>query len=184
MTGFDWAVVLVIGASTLLGWLRGAIREVFALLALLGALFAVRWLASDVAVWLPDSIPGAGLRTLAAGFAVWVVSWITLTLLSLWLRQLTHGFGFGGADRLFGTVFGLTRGLAIVMIVVLVTSHTPLSRQPFWQRAIMSASLERAAERMYNWVRERPKTRQTGDEGVVKVIESKEIGARYARLMV
>lgn len=184
MTGFDWGVVLVIGVSALLGWLRGAIREVFALLALLGALFAARWLAGDVASWLPDSIPGSGIRTLVAGFAVWIAAWIALTLLGLWLRQLTHGFGFGSADRFFGTLFGLTRGLAIVLIVVLVASHTPLSRQHFWQRAIMSASLERAAERIFSWVRDRPKTRQTRDENVVKVIESKEIGARYARLMV
>lgn len=184
MTGFDWAVVLVIGVSALLGWLRGAIREVFALLALLGALLAARWLASDVALWLPESIPGAGLRTLVAGFAVWAASWIVLTLIGLWLRQITHGFGLGSADRFFGTVFGLTRGLAIVLIVVLVVSHTPLSRQPFWQRAIMSASLERTAEWIFDWVRDRPKARQARAKNVVRVVESKKIGVVTPRLMV
>lgn len=170
MTGFDWAVVLVVGLSALIGWLRGAIREVFALLALLGALFAARWLASDVALWLPGTIPGAGLRILAAGFAVWAASWIALTLLGLWLRQATHAFGFGKADRLFGTLFGLTRGLAIVLIAVMLASHTPLSRQPFWQRAIMSAGLERAAERALNWARDRPILLQSADKRVVRAI--------------
>lgn len=174
MTGFDWLIVAVIGVSTLIGWLRGALREVFALVALFGALIAARWLASDVALWLPASIPGATLRSIVAGFAVWIATWLLLTILGLWLRQITHGFGFGPADRALGSVFGLMRGLALVLVFALIASHTPLGRQPFWQRAIMSASLERAADRVFNLVRDRSKTRQSVAENAVKAIESQE----------
>lgn len=169
-------MLLVVGLSTIVGWLRGAVREVFALFALFGALIAARWFAADVALWLPASIPGATLRVIVAGLAVWIVSWLALTILGLWLRQVTHGFGFGAADRTFGAVFGLLRGVAVVLVFAIIASHTPLGRQPFWQRAIMSASLEQAAQWIVGWVRERPKTLQTGDGKVVKAIKSHEIG--------
>jgi membrane protein required for colicin V production len=48
-----------------------------------------------------------------------------------------------------GAVFGLVRGLAIVMIAVLVAGLTALPRQAAWRHAMLSGPLVTLA----NWVK-------------------------------
>jgi membrane protein required for colicin V production len=53
--------------------------------------------------------------------------------------------GLGPADRALGGVFGLVRGLIIVLVIVLLAGLTPLPREPFWRGALLSGPFETAA---------------------------------------
>ena len=145
MSTFDIAVLSVIGISLLVGLTRGAVREVFALAGWVAAFLLARWLASDIALLLPDAIPSQGLRHLAA-FIIVVVSVLLLaTLIGVAASGVIHGLGLGALDRGLGLVFGLARGLLIVLMFVLAAGLTNLPRQAFWHNAMLSAPLEAAA---------------------------------------
>lgn len=154
MSGFDIAVLSVVGISMLIGVIRGAVREVLALAGWVAAFLLARWLASDVAVWLPDAIPSQGLRHLAAFIIVIVSVLLLVTLISAAASSAIRSLGLGTFDRGLGLVFGLARGLLIVLMFVLAAGLTNLPRQNFWQNAMLSAPLETAARRLAGFLPE------------------------------
>lgn len=145
MTGFDIAVLSVVGLSMLLGTLRGVVREALALAGWVAAFFAARWLASDVAAWLPEAIPSQGLRQLAA-FIIVVVSVLLLTtLVTIGANSLIRNMGLSTLNRGLGLVFGFARGVVIVLLFVLAAGLTNLPQQVFWKNAMLSAPIEALA---------------------------------------
>lgn len=142
MTGFDLAVVSVIGLSMLLGVMRGVVREALALIGWIAAFFAARWLAGDVAALLPDTIPNQGLRQLAAFIIVVIGVLLLMAFITSAATSLMRRSGLSTLDRSLGLLFGFTRGVVIMLLFVLVAGLTNLPRQVFWKNALLSAPFE------------------------------------------
>lgn len=142
MTGFDFAVLSVIAVSMLLGVIRGVVREAFALAGWIAAFFAARWLAGDVAALLHGAIANQGLRQLAALIIVVIGVLLLAGLAARMASRLIRGVGLGALDRGLGLLFGLARGMLIVLLFVLAAGLTSLPRQEFWKNAMLSAPLE------------------------------------------
>lgn len=152
MTLFDYTVLLIIGLSVVVSVMRGAVRE---LLALLGWVLA-GWLAVHysplAAAYLPAGIPDQGLRLLAGFIAIFALTLLLTTLVSIALSHVVKSIGLGGVDRAVGLFFGLVRGLVVVMALVIGASLTTLPQQPFWQTAMFSAPLEALALSLKPWL--------------------------------
>ncbi|MCA9859406.1 MAG: CvpA family protein, partial [Thermomicrobiales bacterium] len=53
--------------------------------------------------------------------------------------------GLTGTDRLLGTVFGLARGAAIIVVLVLAAGLTPLPNDPWWQQSLLLGRFQEGA---------------------------------------
>jgi membrane protein required for colicin V production len=73
--------------------------------------------------------------------AVLVVGALVATMLSGVVRAV----GLGFVDRLLGAVFGLARGLVVVVVFALVAGVTALPRHDWWQNSLFGAPLAAAA---------------------------------------
>ena len=155
MTLFDYAVLIIIGASVCLSLIRGLAREVLALVGWVIAFIAASLLAGTVAGFLPVTIASEALRVLIAFVAVFVTTLIAASLTALTVTRLIRSAGLGMADRMLGSIFGLARGLLIVMVLVLLAGLTPLPRQPAWTNALLSPPLGALAGVVRPWL---PKT--------------------------
>lgn len=152
MTLFDVAVLVVVGLSVLLSVIRGLVREVLALSAWVVAFLAANVLSGHAARWMPEAIASEELRLLAAFLAIFVIVLLAVSTLALMASRLVKSAGLGLEDRLLGVVFGLARGLLVVMVVVLLAGLTTLPRQPVWRNAILSDPLEAFAVDMKPWL--------------------------------
>ena len=152
MTLFDLAVLVIVGLSVLLSLIRGLVREVLALAAWVVAFLAANVLAGEVAPWLPEAIPTEALRLLAGFLVVFVVVLIAVSALAILASKLVKSAGLGIEDRLLGGVFGLARGMLVVMILVLLAGLTSLPRQPVWRNAVLSDSLVAFAGSIKAWL--------------------------------
>lgn len=141
MTLFDLAVLVIVGLSVLLSVIRGLVREVLALAAWVVAFLAANVLAGEIAPWLPDAIPTEEFRLLAGFMGVFVAVVIAMSVLAIMVSKLVKSAGLGLEDRLLGGVFGLARGLLVVMVVVLLAGLTSLPRQAVWRNAVLSDPL-------------------------------------------
>jgi membrane protein required for colicin V production len=65
MTSFDYTVLLIIGISIVVSMMRGAVREVFAIMGWLAAIFAAKTYATELVPLLPADIPTEALKILA-----------------------------------------------------------------------------------------------------------------------
>ncbi|HYC45477.1 MAG TPA: CvpA family protein [Burkholderiales bacterium] len=152
MTLFDYAVLLVVGASVLVSVMRGFVREVLSLLAWVIAFVAAALASGTVAGWLTGTIANESLRVLGAFVAVFLFTLVAMSLMAMAASGLLRKAGLGLEDRVLGGVFGLARGLLIVMVFVLLAGLTSLPRQPAWNDAMLSPPLVALAGAVKPWL--------------------------------
>ena len=152
MTWVDYSVLAIIGISVLLSIIHGLVRELMALAAWIVAFITAQLYAGAVAPLLPAAISNPALRVLGAFLLVFLAVLIAMSLVAAIVSRLVRSAGLGGVDRLLGAVFGFVRGLAIVMVVVLLAGLTMLPRQPAWRHAVFSAPLEALANVIKVWL--------------------------------
>lgn len=151
MTAFDYGVIVILLASLALGLWRGLIGEVMALLAWVLAGLAAWQLGPEVGA-LITAIADSGLRVLAGYAAVFVGVLIVLALVRLAVRGLLKALGLTAVDRVLGVVFGVARGLLIVLILVAVGGMTSLPKELWWRNASLSPPLETAVLASKPWL--------------------------------
>ncbi len=133
MQGADYLLFAVIGVSAILGAVRGFIREAVALVTWLTAI----WIAWRFSGFLYPYLGGV-LQSPAE--KAWVARAIVLVGVLLlgsivghvlaWLSHTAAGLGF--IDRLFGFVFGLTRGVVLVGFGALLGLSLHLEHEAWW----------------------------------------------------
>jgi len=138
MNWADWAIVGVLGLSALISVVRGFIKEAVSLLIWVGAAVIASIFHERLAVWLVDLIGQPSLRVVAA----WVILFISVLILgglvNFLLGQLVKATGLSGTDRLLGMVFGVARGLIIVMVVlILLPQAIPVDQDSWWQQSVL-----------------------------------------------
>ncbi len=152
MTWIDYAVLAIIGVSVLLSVIHGFVRELLSLASWVSAFLVAQYFASQVAALLPAAVPNESLRLLAGFLAVFLIVLLAATLLAIAISSLIKRAGLGAADRLLGAVFGLVRGVAVVMVIVLLAGLTALPTTPAWRQAMTSAPLEALANTVKVWL--------------------------------
>jgi membrane protein required for colicin V production len=145
MTVFDYAVLAILGLSVIISVWRGAVREVLALASWIAAFLAAQTYAGPVAAYLPDSVPNASLRLLGGFVIVFLIVLLLTALLAIAISKLVRAAGLGLVDRGLGAIFGLVRGMLVVLTLVLLCGLTAAPRVPAWREAMLSPPLEAVA---------------------------------------
>ncbi len=151
MTVFDYLVLLIVATSLLLGMWRGVVGEIIALAAWVLALLAAKWWGTALSQWLVG-IADPTLRTVAGWTLVFVAVLVAMALLRLALRGLIKALGMSLSDRLLGVIFGVARGLVIVLILVALGGMTALPKEKWWSEAYFAAPLETAVLASKPWL--------------------------------
>jgi membrane protein required for colicin V production len=113
---------------------------------------AARSLSVDLVPMIPPSIEDESLRMSVAFVAIFLAVLVAMGLIAMLLSALIKTVGLGFIDRMLGSVFGLVRGLLIVLMVVLLAGMTTLPQEPLWQKALLSKTLETAAGLTLPWL--------------------------------
>lgn len=154
MTVLDYVLLAIVVLSALVGLWRGLVSEVVALLAWVVALGAAWLYASEVALMLESHITEPAWRQVA-GFALIFVGVLLLAaVLRFLLRELLRAAGLGPADRMFGTFFGVARGLAIAFVLVLVGGMLGMAKETWWVDSLFAPPLETAVIASKPWLPE------------------------------
>jgi membrane protein required for colicin V production len=135
VAALDWIFVAVLLASMLIGAWRGLVFEVLSLLGWVVSFFVAQWFAQDMAAVLPMGESAGSLRY-AAGFVVVFVASVFACGFVTWLiKKLVDSIGLRPADRTLGAVFGVLRGVMLLLAVAVVAGLTPLREAPWWQES-------------------------------------------------
>lgn len=147
MSTTDWALLLVLLVSMVLGLWRGLVHEMLSLAGWLLAFFMAQWLAPAVAVRLPFLQGSSNSVQYVAGFVLVFVAVIFLVgLLSWMLGHLMGAVGLKPADRALGAIFGLIRGLVILMVLAVLVRLAGFSTQSWWSDAVLVPWLQALLE--------------------------------------
>ncbi|MBS0307855.1 MAG: CvpA family protein [Proteobacteria bacterium] len=145
MTIFDYLVLFILACSIIISTLRGLVKEILSLLGWIVALVVANAYGVELARLLPDTLPGNATRLIVAFVALFIGVRLLMALLAMALDALINSSGLRLADRGLGGLFGLARGLVLVLAGVLVCGMTGIPQQPFWKEALLSPMAETAA---------------------------------------
>ncbi|MDQ2696581.1 MAG: CvpA family protein [Pseudomonadota bacterium] len=131
----DLIIITVLATAIASGISRGALREALSLglwLAVIGAAVlhferATAWLG----LWIDDP----AWRAWAAAIAILVAAAAVLGLVDRWLARREARRGRRGHDLLLGMVFGVLRGLLLILLVVVLFQRTPLPDRLAWSQS-------------------------------------------------
>ncbi|MFC4255753.1 CvpA family protein [Altererythrobacter xixiisoli] len=117
MGGFDIAVLLVVGVSAAVGFMRGFVQEVLSLAALAVSVIAIRYFHTDLTGGLTDMVGSeSGAAVLAFGLLL-LIPYFAVKLLARQAGKTSRGSVLGPVDRVLGFGFGAVKGVLIVVIV-------------------------------------------------------------------
>ncbi|MFO1263094.1 MAG: CvpA family protein [Rhodoferax sp.] len=135
MATLDWIFLAVLVISFVMGAWRGFVYEVLSLVNWIAAFVLAQWFAPVAGLWLPMSGASEVVR-FGAGFVVVFVSVLFAGgLLAFLVRKLIAAVGLRPVDRVLGAMFGLARGVVIVLVVAVLVGMTPWHEGPWWQDA-------------------------------------------------
>lgn len=132
MSSTDWILLTVLAASMLVGAWRGLVYEVMSVMGWIAAFLLAQWLAPEVAEKLPMQSSGETLRYAAAFVLVFIASVFAAGLISALMKRLISAVGLRPVDRILGAVFGLFRGLILLLALSVVVHMTALQESDWW----------------------------------------------------
>jgi membrane protein required for colicin V production len=145
VTIFDYLLLFVLISSVIISTLRGLVKEILSLLGWIVAFIVANAYGAQLAPMLPAVIPGDAGRLMVAYIALFIGVRILMGLASMAIGALVSASGLSLADRGLGGLFGLARGIVIVLAVVILCGMTAIPKQAFWQDALLSPLAESGA---------------------------------------
>ena len=134
MTQLDFIVLALLGISAAIGFSRGAVREVFALVALIVAAGLALFGLPVFTPFAREMVGPGWFSTATALVGVFIVTFIALRLIGAGIaRQVQNTRMLGFLDRSLGLLIGLARGMIVLGALYLAFNAAPPDEQrPKW----------------------------------------------------
>ena len=158
MAGFesvDIVVGTIIGIACLRGFFLGLIREAFSLASLGASYMVVRAFVGPVGEWvgeISDGRIGEALAPWVAGALLVFVTIGVVTSIGRTIRRGARAVGLGFVDRVGGGLLGVTEGVLVVALLILLVGDRVGRDHP----AIADSRTLAALEQMELLAREAP----------------------------
>jgi membrane protein required for colicin V production len=161
MTGLDIIVLLVVGVAAVGGFMRGFVQEVLSLAAWILAIFAIRYLHTDLTAFLASYVGTPTTAALLAFVLLLLIPYAAMKLIAGRLGKASRNSIIGPFDRVLGFGFGAVKGviMAVIAFSVLVLGYDTVwgpTGRPEW---IVSA-------RSYQFI-------NAGSEAMVQLIQAR-----------
>lgn len=161
MTGFDIIVLLIVGVAAVGGFLRGFVQEVLSLVAWALAIFAIRFLHTDLTAFLYEYIGTPSGAAVLAFALLLLIPYAAMKLIARMAGRTSRNSVLGPVDRVLGFGFGGVKGVIIVVMAfsVLVLGYDTVwgpTGRPTWMTTARTYSfVNAAADAMVELVNER-----------------------------
>ncbi|HSA88444.1 MAG TPA: CvpA family protein [Burkholderiales bacterium] len=151
MTWIDYTVIAILVLSVAWGAWRGLVHETLSLAGWIMAFVAANLLADPLAESFPANMRPE-LRVVAAFLLAFIATLVVTTLASALVTKFIRVSVLHSLDRWLGALFGLMRGLVIVVALAMVAGLTSLPRAPDWKQSATGYSLAQTVIQLKPWL--------------------------------
>ncbi len=144
VSGLDAIIAIMVLLFAGIGVLRGGLREFISLATWTVSILVASLFSAGVAGWLtwPGDIQ---LRRIAAFIVLFAAVFVVVTLIALVFRLLFFASMPGLVGRIFGGMLGAFRGMAVVVVLVLLAGLTSFPQKPWWRDSALAPYFESVA---------------------------------------
>lgn len=148
MTEIDWMICALLLLSTVVGVMRGVVREVLAIVGWVAGIMLAMSFGGEIAEMIPLESLGYVPRVVIASVLILVACLFAVGLFGFILRKMMEAVALTFEDRALGAVFGFARGILVVCACVFLFGLSQsLSTSRMWQQSVMIGP----AETLIDW---------------------------------
>jgi len=151
MTWLDYGVIVVLLLSITWGAWRGLVHEVLSLAGWIMAFLAANLLAAPLSETFPANMRPE-FRVVGAFLLVFVGTLVLVTLLTALVTKFIRVSVLQSLDRWLGALFGLMRGLVLVVAFAVVAGLTSFPATPIWKESATGYSLAQTVIQLKPWL--------------------------------
>jgi len=170
MTGFDIIVFLIVAIAAVGGFLRGFVQEVLSLAAWILAVFAIRYLHTDLTEMLYKFIGTPSGASVLAFALLLLIPYAAMKLIAGRAGKASRNSILGPFDRVLGFGFGAVKGVIVTVMAfsLLVLGYDtmwgPTGRPPWMINARTYPFVNASSEAMVQLIAEREKRLRAEDQ--------------------
>lgn len=151
MNALDVSFLILIGISVIYSFIRGLVREIFSLLAIILGFLGASYGYAILAVWLKKWVENETLA-LVLGFAIlFLAIAFSLSLAGKLLSNFIKSMDLSWADRVGGGAFGLLKAILLIAVIILVLTAFLPAKSKILRESVISPSVMTIA-RGLSWV--------------------------------
>lgn len=141
MSWIDYLILGIIVVSALVSLFRGFLRETVSLLAwLIGFWLALRFARNLGGLF--GFVHNPSVRVVIGFIIIFVMVLLVGAATNFFVGKLVKRSGASMADRVLGVIFGVTRGVVIVVVLALVAGFTVLPHTRSWRNSLLAPYAE------------------------------------------
>ena len=145
---FDFILILTVGLSSIYGFFKGFLTELFSLLTWIIAVTVAYALGGQIEIIFQSLLTSEVIRLWVARLSILA---ILLFIGGLVSRKISKAVGSSiSGDMLIGLAFGFLRGLVLVCLMMLILMDTELYQEPIIQDAVLLEEAEQIKEFFYS----------------------------------
>ncbi|MGD8521835.1 MAG: CvpA family protein [Desulfobacterales bacterium] len=126
MNPFDILIIVILGYCLVRGLFRGLVKEISSIIGVLGGFYAAYSYYPLVAKWLSRVISNTSYLHILSFLIIFCFVLIVINILGIIIKYLLDIAFLGWVDRIFGFIFGFSKGVLIVSILfIILTTFLP-----------------------------------------------------------